>query len=142
MQAPIESISCSGKVGEYYKYIISTNGQAPEFAPKTPAGLQAAGMFNWAIQRMGATGEFKPIEPGDKIKYYVTGGRQSKTGKISNRCYFGYPQGNLPPWVDQICPINRKAQFEKTFLNPINRIAEAVGLPTVTGEGAMNLQLF
>lgn len=142
MQAPIESISCSVNVGDYAKYLVKMDDECPHFSRQTPVSVQSAGWYNWIIKKIKLESKCKPIAAGDKIKYYVSYGRKVKSGKFKGQKYFGFPAGEFPEWVDEYMPINRSAQFEKTFLSPINRLTEAVGLPRTTGDGAITMTLF
>lgn len=142
MEAPIESISCSVNVGEVNKYLLELTDIQPVFGKQTPVSVQAAGWYNWIIKKTKRENICKPIQQGDKIKFYVTHGIQMKSGKFKNQKYFGYPAGEYPEWIEKFMPINRAAQFEKTFLAPINRLTAAVGLPIATGDGAVMMTLF
>ena len=89
----------------------------------TPIQTKAALLYNHH-----AGGNFRPIKDGDKIRFSYL--------KEPNRWHspvIGVPDnGEIPyDWIKDLeAAMDRKVQFEKTFLNPLERLCAARGWTT------------
>lgn len=136
--ANIEDICLNQKVNGYTKYILDdTNTETGlKVGPKTPAGVQALGMYNWLRNTKKLPGD--PIYSG-KVKMYTIKNNNKKGIERS----FAYVSQHYPKWADQYAPIDRAKMFEKTFLDPLNRITNgSMGLEPLKIDGYIQTTLF
>jgi len=114
--ANIDQISFSKKVNNYQKYIVN-DYDTFEIASKCPIGVRAAGYHNYLLHNSGLKGKYQPLGNGEKLKMYFS---MDKSCEV-----FAYAPGDYPyefaPTVDY------DTQFEKTILDPINRVITAMG---------------
>jgi DNA polymerase elongation subunit (family B) len=115
--ANIDQISFSKKVNNYQNYIINDYEQF-EIGPKCPIGVRAAGYHNYLLNNnIKLKGKYKPLGNGEKLKMYFSTDKSCEV--------FAYAPGEYPyefaPQVDY------DVQFEKTILDPINRVVTAMG---------------
>ena len=68
-----------------------------------------------------------------KIKYYNIRINAKETS------YFGFPAGELPSWAPKI---DKKLQWQKTVIDPINRFLEVMKLPLMNSENTLQMNLF
>ena len=127
--APIEDISQSVGIGAYGKYIISDEEKF-EFAKGCPLSVKAIGLYNHLAYKNNQKN--LRIVSG-KIKYYNI----RLTAKETS--YFGFPAGELPSWAPKI---DKKLQWQKTVIDPINRFLEVMKLPLMNSENTLQMDLF
>ena len=127
--APIEDISESVGIGAYKKYIVDDKDEF-KFKKKCPVSVKAIGLFNYLAHK-NKCDNLHTIS--GKIKYY-----NIRLGE-NESAYFGYPAGQLPEWAPKI---DKKTQWVKTIINPINRFLEVMGYPLANGENIIQLNLF
>ena len=136
MEAEIEDICENKSVQGYAKYIIKDDGNRGLIvAPKCPYNVRALGNYNYLRQLHNLPGD--PLY-GGKVKIYQI----KATGKTCTDQFFAFQSKNYPSWATQYAPIDKLRQFEKYFLDPFNRILEAIGLQTLTSDGNIQLSLF
>lgn len=136
--ANIEDICLNQKVNGYTKYVIDDSNESTglKFAPKTPAGVQALGMYNWLRNTKKLPGD--PIYSG-KVKLYVIKNNNKKGEERS----FAFVSQRYPKWADQYAPVDRAKMFEKTFLDPLNRITNgSMGMAPLKIDGYIQTSLF
>ena len=136
--ANIEDICLNQKVNGYTKYILDDSNESTglKFAPKTPAGVQALGMYNWLRNTKKLPGD--PIYSG-KVKLYVIKNNSKKGEERS----FAFVSQRYPKWADQYAPVDRAKMFEKTFLDPLNRITNgSMGMAPLKIDGYIQTTLF
>lgn len=131
-KAPLEDISQSVGVGDYNKYVIEDE-EYLELGKQCPVSVQAVARFNYLAHKNHD--DAKKFYSG-KIKYYnihLSENKKAKTG------YFGYPAGELPTWA----PImDKRTQWQKTVIDPINRFLEVMNIPLVNATPNQQLSLF
>ena len=115
--ANIDQISFSKKVNNYQKYIINDYDQF-EIGSKCPIGVRSAGYHNYLLNNnIKLKSKYKPLGNGEKLKMYFSNDKSCEV--------FAYAPGEYPyefaPQVDY------DVQFEKTILDPINRVVTAMG---------------
>ena len=114
--ANTDQISFSKKVNNYQRYIINDYDEF-EIGPKCPIGVRAAGYHNYLLHNSGLKGKYQPLGNGEKLKMYFSADKSCEV--------FAYAPGDYPyefaPQVDY------DTQFEKTILDPINRVITAMG---------------
>ena len=124
---PVNTIAFPRGVSDIVKYSYK-NGV---FTSGTPIHNRAALLFNQYIKDNNLRSH-KPIHSGDKIKFVYM-----KPNPL-HQDVFGWPDGKFPnesglePFVD------RRKQFEKSFLAPILGVTDAIGWHVVKTNEAMS----
>ena len=114
--ANIDHISMSKKVNNYQNYIINDYEQFV-IGPKCPIGVRAAGYHNYLLNNSQHKKKYKLLGNGEKLKLYFSKDPACEV--------FSYAPGDFPY---EIAPeINYDVQFEKTIIDPINRVLHAMG---------------
>ncbi len=114
--ANVDQISFSRKVNNYQKYIVNDYEQF-EIASKCPIGVRSAGYHNYLLNNSGKKGKYQPLGNGEKCKMYFS---------MDKSCdVFAYAPGDYP--YEFAPKIDYDRQFEKTILDPINRVVTAMG---------------
>ena len=114
--ANIDQICFSRKVNNYQKYIVS-DYDTFEIASKCPIGVRSAGYHNYLLNNSGLKSKYQPLGNGEKCKMYFT---------VDPSCdVFAYAPGDYP--YEFAPTIDYDRQFEKTILDPINRVITAMG---------------
>jgi DNA polymerase elongation subunit (family B) len=114
--ANVDQISFSKKVNNYQKYIVN-DYESFEIASKCPIGVRAAGYHNYLLNNSGLKGKYQPLGNGEKLKMYFS------TDKVCD--VFAYSPGEHP--YEFAPSVDYDTQFEKTILDPINRVITAMG---------------
>lgn len=128
-EAPIEDISQSIGIGDYYKYVIEDENRLV-LGKQCPVSVQAIARFN---QLAYQNNEKNKCQYSGKIKYYNISLNRKDIG------YFGFPAGELPDWAPKM---NKQVQWQKTVIDPINRFLEVMDIPLVSASDAQQLLLF
>jgi len=114
--ANIDHISMSKKVNNYQNYILNDYEQF-EIGPKCPIGVRAAGYHNYLLNNSPYKKKYKLLGNGEKLKLYFSKDPACEV--------FSYAPGEYPY---EIAPeIDYDVQFEKTIIDPINRVLHAMG---------------
>lgn len=138
--ADIEDICGNVGVQNYTKYILDdTDPTGLKMAPKIPYNVRALGNYNWIRNVNNLPGD--PLY-GGKMKWYCYYPGGVKGSKKSEPQYFAFQSRNYPKWADEFAPISRECMFEKTVLDPFNRILEAIGMRELNSDGSIQLSLF
>ena len=131
--APIEDISQSVGVGNYKKYVIDDEDNFM-LGKQCPVSVQAIARFNYLAHK---NGEDNKKTYSGKIKYYnITLGNHPKTAIHG---YFGFPAGELPSWAP---PMDKRVQWEKNVIDPINRFLEVMKIPLASSSNVIQQTLF
>lgn len=139
-KADIEDVCGNVSVQNYTKYIISdTDPTGLKIAPKCPYNVRALGNYNRIRNIYNLPGD--PLY-GGKMKWYCyyPGGR--KQHKKEEPDYFAFQSRNYPKWADKYAPISHSVMFQKTMLDPFNRIMEAIGEGKLNVDGSIQMTLF
>jgi DNA polymerase elongation subunit (family B) len=114
-----DTVSSGRSVNDYPKWILNDT-QSFEVASKTPIHVRAAGYYNYLLNKSPEMKQkYEMIKSGDKIKFYYVA-----TKKPGENDVFAYIPGNYP--YEFAPPINYDLMFEKTILDPINRVMVAM----------------
>jgi hypothetical protein len=114
--ANIDQICFSRKVNNYQKYIVN-DYETFEFASRCPIGVRSAGYHNYLLNNSTAKGKYQPLGNGEKCKMYFS---------TDSSCeVFAFAPGEYP--YEFAPDIDHDRQFEKTILDPINRVVTAMG---------------
>ena len=114
--ANVDQISFSRKVNNYQKY-ITNDYEAFEFASRCPIGVRSAGYHNYLLNNSSSKGKYQPLGNGEKCKMYFS---KDKACDV-----FAFAPGDYP--YEFAPEIDHDRQFEKTILDPINRVVTAMG---------------
>lgn len=120
-QLPIESISPSIWVSGWNKYVDDDTLKTSKGCPFALSGL----VIYEAGRRKYKQGD---LRKGGKLMYCMTRAkdRRSKPG------YFTYPPPAPPAWVKTCIKVDYASMFMRTYVNPLNRILEAIGISPIT----------
>lgn len=131
--AKIEEISKNVKVNNYQKYIINdTTGV--EYKSGAPYNLKGSALHNHLINQSKYKNRYNLITSGDKVKLYEI---ETEIKGCDNFAYLpGYHPYEIAP------PINYDLQFQKTFLDPLNRILAAMSLRELNSNLIFTKSLF
>lgn len=133
--ADIEDICLNQNVKGYNKYIINDKEDLV-FAGKASPGVKAIGFYNWLRYNFKLPGD--PIYSG-KVKLYVIKNNNKKGEERS----FAFISQHYPKWAEQYAPIDRVKMFQKTFLDPLNRIiTTGANLSELKSDGYIQTSLF
>ena len=114
--ANTDQISFSKKVNNYQKYIVN-DYDSFEIGSKCPIGVRSAGYHNYLLNNSGLKGKYQPLGNGEKLKMYFS---------VDKSCdVFAYAPGDYP--YEFAPEVDYDRQFEKTILDPINRVVTAMG---------------
>lgn len=135
--APLEEICPTSSVNNYDKYVINDEGPDSLILQKgTPFVVRAVALYNSYIKKYGYKDN---LSYGGKHRWYVI--KELKKKKDSDN-YFAFEPGMYPDWAEERCPVDRKAMFERTILEPFNRILEPIGMPALRYDGSIQASLF
>ena len=139
-QADLEDICGNVGVQNYVKYIDDdADPMGLKVAPKCPYNVRALGNYNWIRNVHNLPGD--PLY-GGKIKWYCFYPNGVKSKKKQDPDYFAFQSRNYPKWADTYAPICKDAMFQRTMMEPFNRIIEAVGIGTLNTDGSIQMGLF
>jgi DNA polymerase elongation subunit (family B) len=117
-------VSLGRSVNDYQKYIRNDSSNF-EIADKTPIHVRAAGYHNYLLnQNPEMKRKYEMLRGGNKIKFYYVDVKSDKENNV-----FAYSPGNYP--YEFAPSIDYDMMFEKTILDPINRVTVALGLGSI-----------
>jgi hypothetical protein len=117
----IEKISMSRSISEYNKFIVNDTDRF-ELKSGCPIHVRAGGYHNYLLnQETKLKGKYELIRSGDKIKWYHSSDTFCDV--------FAYKAGNYP--FEFAPKMDLEVQFQKTILDPLNRIIVPAGLPAL-----------
>lgn len=124
MLADPDTVSSGRSVNNYQKWILNDSTQF-EVAKAPPIHVRAAGYYNYLLnQNAEMKQKYELIRSGGKVKFYYVAIKSSNENDV-----FAYHPGNYP--YEFAPPINYDLMFQKTILDPMNRIMRAMGLGEV-----------
>ena len=118
MQNP-EDIAKTQAIGDYEKYCLEDKREI-RLADKCPQNVRAASIYNYKVYNSKWKTKYNTIKTGDKLKYYYT---------TDENEVFGFLPGNFP--FEFASAVNYDLQFQKTIIEPFNRILISVGFNPV-----------
>lgn len=114
--ASIDQICFSKKINNYQKYIVNDYDDFT-IGHKCPVGVRAAGYHNYLLNNSEHRNKYQLLKSGEKTKFYYS---------LDPHCdVFAYSAGDFP--YEFAPKIDYETQFEKTILDPINRVLVAMG---------------
>ena len=130
--ANIDDISSSKRTNNLSKYIIDDNENLV-FGVKCPPNVKAAGHYNFMMNNNKKhKKKYKMIGDGERLKMYHC------TSDITEQ--FAYYQGDYP--YEFAPPVNYDVQFEKTVIDPINRILKVLGIQSLNANLIYTTSIF
>jgi DNA polymerase elongation subunit (family B) len=117
MSLPVEDVASPRSVSGMQDYAHS----GTVYKKSTPIAVKGALLYNHYIKRMKLDKKYRTIGDGEKIKFIYL-----KTPNPFHESVIGFPS-SIPKEFALEKYINRQLQFEKTFLEPLRAITNAVG---------------
>lgn len=119
--AKIDDIASNVRCNNYSGKVINDTTKL-EYEKGTVYQVKAAALHNYLLNNSEYKSKYELIKDGDRVKVYHT------HSEVNDR--FAYLGGHFP---SEIAPkINYDEQFYGTFIKPLNRIMEAMGLKKLT----------
>ena len=117
MELPFEEIARNSSLGELDDYETSDGS----FRKSTPIHVKGAIIYNDMLDKLKLKGQYAPIYRKDKIKFcYLKMPNPTMVNVIS-------VPGTLPKQFDLDQYLDRHLQFDKTYMEPINKVMEKIG---------------
>jgi len=117
-----DDIGITKSIGDYEKYVLEDKKEI-RLAEKCPINIRSAAVYNHILLNNKLKTKYNLLKTGDKVKYYYA--------KDDTTDIFGFLPSNFPyefgPAVDY------DLQFEKTIVDPFNRILVAMGYSEIPG---------
>ena len=130
--ADIDDITFNKRTNNIEKYIVDDHIEF-QYGSKCPPNVKAAGFYNYLLNNNGKyKNKYKLIGNGEKLKLYHC---------IHGTCeMFAYFPGDHPYEIAP--PVDYEIQFEKTMIDPLNRILQSIGLQTLNRNLIYSSSLF
>jgi len=130
--ADVDQISFNKRTNNIEKYIVDDTIEF-QIGSKCPPNVKAAGFYNYLMNTNPKyKNKYKMIGNGEKLKLYHC--------KHSISDMFAYMPGDHPY---EIAPeIDYEIQFEKSVIDPLNRVLTSVGLQTLNRNLIYSTSLF
>jgi len=130
--ANIEKISMSRSISNYRKFVLNDQDSL-DLQSGCPIHVRAGAFHNYLLnQDPKLKGKYQLIQGGDKVKWYHC--------DDPFQTVFAYKVGSYP--VEIAPKMNFEMQFQKTVLDPLNRIIVPAGLPALNPSLAYTISLF
>lgn len=135
---PIEDLCENKGINQYTKYIASdTDPKGLIVKSKCPYHVRALGNRNWTINTKNIHDE---LQYGGKMKIYLVKKHSNK--KTETEQFFAFMAGEYPSWAEEYWPCDRIGCFVKFYLDPLNRVLNAVGIQQLSASGDISLNIF
>ena len=130
--ANIDEICFNKRTNNIEKYIVDDTIEF-QYGLKCPPNVKAAGFYNFLMNtNKKYKNKYKMIGNGEKLKLYHC---KHATCEI-----FAYQPGSHPYEIAP--PIDYELQFEKSVIDPLNRVLTCVGLQTLNRNLIYSTSLF
>lgn len=115
----IENICKIERISDYQKW-VKNDTTAIEYEKGAKPNIKGASYYNYMLHKNAdLKKKYELISGGERVHWYYC-----KGGLVNG---FSYLTGQFPY---EIAPeVNKKLQFEKVFLGPLNNIFKAIGIP-------------
>lgn len=130
--ADIDDITSNKRTNNIEKYIVDDHIEF-QYGSKCPPNVKAAGFYNYLLNNNSKyKNKYKLIGNGEKLKLYHC---NHKTCEM-----FAYFPGDFP--YELAPPVDYEVQFEKTLIDPLNRVLQSIGLQTLNRNLIYSTSLF
>lgn len=119
---PPESIAFPRSVNGIEKYGDATT----IYCKSTPIAVKGALLYNYYLTKFKITKKYRKIIEGDKIKFLHLKKPNPLGGLMGEDQIIAFPN-TLPKEFDLHDFIDTKAQFEKSFIDPLTNILDTIG---------------
>lgn len=113
----IEDICENLKMNHYEKYVIN-DVTALELAKGCGPNVKGASFHNYLLNNSKNKNKYKLLTSGERLKLYYTSDKRSET--------FAFSPGEFP--YEFAPEIDFETQYEKTVIDPLNRVLASIGL--------------
>lgn len=113
----IEDICENLKMNYYEKYVIN-DVTALELAKGCGPNVKGASFHNYLLNNSKNKNKYKLLTSGERLKLYYTNDKRSET--------FAFSPGEFP--YEFAPEIDFETQYEKTVIDPLNRVLASIGL--------------
>jgi DNA polymerase elongation subunit (family B) len=102
--------------------LVKWHDEKTMFASGTPIHVRGAILYNHLLSKHGIDTKYQMIQTGEKLKYiYLQEPNNIQSNIIS------FPAGGIPEEFDLLQYIDYNTQFDKSFLEPLKIILDAIG---------------
>lgn len=115
-----EDICLNLRVNNYETYVLDDVNKF-ELAKGCGPNVRGAGFHNFLLNNSQYKNKYKLLSSGERLKIYYTTDQRSDT--------FSYSPGDYP--YEFAPQIDYETQFEKTVIDPLNRVLASIGLQTL-----------
>ena len=130
--ASIDEISFNKRTNNLEKYIVDDHVEF-QYGLKCPPNVKAAGFYNYLMNNNSKyKNKYRMIGNGEKLRLYHC---DHKVCEI-----FAYLPGDHPYEIAP--PVDYETQFEKSIIDPLNRVLGCVGLQTLNRNLIYSTSLF
>lgn len=116
----IEDICENLRMNNYEKYVIN-DVTGIELAKGSGPNIKGASFHNYLLNNSSNKNKYKLLVSGERLKLYHTVDKRSET--------FAYSSGEYP--YEFAPPVDYETQYEKTVIDPLNRVLSSIGLQTL-----------
>lgn len=125
LSLPPDQIAFPRSVNGLSKYADSTT----IYKKSTPIAVKGALIYNHHIKKMKLGKKYKQIQEGEKVKFIYLKTPNPFGGSYGNDHVISFPN-TIPKEFELEEYIDKKLQFEKTFIDPLNTILVNIGWST------------
>lgn len=115
-----EDICFNLRMNNYEKYVLDDVNQL-ELAKGAGPGVKSAGFYNYLLNNSQYKNKYQLLSSGERLKLYHTSDRRCEV--------FAYSAGEFP--YEFAPEIDYETQFEKTVIDPLNRVLASMGMQTL-----------
>ena len=116
----IEDICYNLKMNHYEKYVIDDVNKL-ELAKGCGPNVRGAAFHNYLLNNSKNKNKYKIVSSGERLKLYYTSDKRAET--------FAYSSGEYP--YEFAPEVDYETQYEKSVIDPLNRVLASIGLQTL-----------
>lgn len=113
----IEDICENLKMNHYEKYVLN-DVTSLELAKGCGPNVKGAAFYNYLLNNSKNKNKYTVLTSGERLKLYYTEDKRSET--------FAYSSGEFP--YEFAPKVDYETQYEKTVIDPLNRVLASIGL--------------
>lgn len=115
-----EDICYNLRMNNYEKYVLDDVNQL-ELAKGAGPGVKSASFYNYLLNNSQYKNKYGLLTSGERLKIYHTSDRRCEV--------FAYSAGEFP--YEFAPEIDYETQFEKSVIDPLNRVLSSMGMQTL-----------